>query len=102
MEFITIELTANAQAIILKTNSLILSPEIDYDKVIIPLSSICHIIQEENSNDGINIMMVNDTKYSINPNYITMIGSNDYKLLPSYICPNNDTLVNDILALVGW
>jgi hypothetical protein len=102
MEFITITLSINGLAIILHTNDLVNLPEVDYKTVVIPLGSISHFIQEENDEDGINVMLVNGSKYTITPGTITMVGTNDYKLLPSYVCPDNDTLLTDLLNLTGW
>ena len=102
MEFITFTISTNGIAIILRTNDLINLPEIDHKTVIIPLNSISHLIQEENDGDGINVLLANGSKYTITPGTITMIGTNDYKLLPSYVCPDNDTLLNDLMVLIGW
>jgi hypothetical protein len=102
MEFITFSLSANGMAIILRTNDLINLPEIDHKAVVIPLSSISYFIQEENSVDGINVMLSNGSKYNVTPGTITMIGAIDYKLTPGYVCPDTDTLVTELLNLIGW
>jgi hypothetical protein len=102
MEFITFTLSANGKAVIMNTNDLLNYPSIDFKKVIIQISSINHLVLEENDEDGINVTLTNGIKYTISPGTVTMVGTNDYKLLPSYVCPDNETLLNDLITLIGW
>ena len=53
-------------------------------------------------NTTTNVMLDNGAKYTITPGAITMVGTNDYKLLPSYVCPDNNALLDDLLTLIGW
>ena len=53
-------------------------------------------------NTTTNVMLANGAKYTITPGAITMVGTNDYKLLPSYTCPDSNTLITDLLNLIGW
>lgn len=102
MDFITFELTPNGKAIRLKSNALANLPEIDFIEVTIQLCNIAYIVVEEQSSSGLNITLTCGTKYVLLPGTVTMVGAIDYKLTPTYVCPDNTTLWQNLLTLLAW
>ena len=108
--FITFELTSNSKAIQLKTNDLSSNPSVDYKRVVINLEDVGHLVEEENPTDGVNVILVDGTKYTILPYHVSMIGVKTYPLISvpelgggSFeVCPDNETLLNDLIQLIGW
>lgn len=108
-DLLTFELTTNGKAVKMKTNMLEYTPDIDYAKVTIAIDSICHIVQEENNQDGINITLKSGIKHTVSPFHVTKVGAKTYTIpltiegLGDFlVCGNNDELVTDLFNLIGW
>ena len=108
-DLITFELTANGNAIVMKSNLLALTPDITYKCVIIPINSIDYMVEEDVQTDGINVILHSGNKHTVMPNYVTKIGTTTYThpitiagLGSFLVCPDNDTLLADLLTLMNW
>lgn len=68
---ITAETSITGKSIILRRNDF----PADWRKLCIPISSVCHIVEEDGEGDGINIIMLNGTKYTLKPAWFTSVGA---------------------------
>lgn len=97
MTMITVEATLNNKAIRVKTNDLFALGAVDYREIFIPLSAIRSIVLENEAN-GINILFVDSTKYTLNYIYFTSVGN---KIVGVDI-NNNSDLLNELVTLAGY
>jgi 2-phospho-L-lactate guanylyltransferase (CobY/MobA/RfbA family) len=97
MMMITVEATLNNKAIRVKTNDLFLIGAADYREIFIPLSAIRSIVLEDEAN-GINILFIDGTKYTLNYMHFTSVGS---KIVGTDI-NNNQELLEALILLAGY
>ncbi len=73
--FFTFDLTPNSKAVTMATNDLAASVEIDYLEITILLDSISRLVLEEVEANGTNIILKDKTKFTIQKEYVTRIGT---------------------------
>lgn len=96
--YLTFDLTTNSKAVVMKTNDLILSPDINYKSVTVLIENITYISQEENNSDGVNVILNNGTRYTILPSSVTRVGAVDKS--PG-VYTDSEELKNDIISLMA-
>lgn len=96
----TLELTVNGKAIHLKSNAL---PNNIHD-FIVAIDDISSILLGKDVATGVPhtdvvVNLKNGLKRSFKPSNISKIGTTDYT--PG-VCPDSETLRDELLVLVGW
>jgi len=94
MTLITIELSANGKALIVKTNQAVADPSIDYRQVNILIANIAWMLLEENPSDGVALLMNTGQKISMNYTSVTSVGAN-------VNITSNQILLDEVTALAG-
>lgn len=109
-DLLKFELTPNNKAVSMSTNDLIYVREVDYKNVKINLDNIVRIVNEENSNDGLNVTMVDGQVYTVLPHMVTQVGATAGTIPenlglpgdPYLVFQDNDALESALISLIGW
>ena len=108
MQLLTFDITTNKEAVFMLPNQLpTLEPSIDYKEIDITTQSIKRIVLEANGDDGLNVVFLDGTKETINPAFVSRVGSVvgtqvNYLGIAGTFGTDATALLNAFKTLLGW